>query len=203
MQEADVKPKTQEKEIGNTRFTQAMGEAGNIGIAATVVSTLVIGALLYFGKEKVDWIKTGISKIEGGFDWIKKKMGNGSGNGSQKMTDILASLTAASGIGYLIGHLAMIPAYREGWRKADAEKKLLNERGDLVTLLKAEVEEKNQEIGNLHMQLKRQSSPDEMESGEEPEKRFASDHLKKSQHHSRGASHSSSIENEQPAELAL
>lgn len=62
-----------EKEIGNSAFTQAMGEAGNVGIVATVVSTVVIGAILYFGKDRVGWIKTTLDKIELAFDWIKKK----------------------------------------------------------------------------------------------------------------------------------
>ncbi len=124
-----------ERPIGNSRFTQAMGEAGNVGLLATVLSTLGIATILYFGKDKVQWIRTSIDKIEGGFEWIKKKLGNGSGNGSQKISDIMASLTAASGIGYLIGHLVMVPAFREGWRKADAEKALLQERGERIKLL--------------------------------------------------------------------
>jgi hypothetical protein len=141
--------KQEEKQIGNTRFTQAMGEAGNVGIVATVASTAIIATILYFGKDKVEWIRKGIDKIEGAFDWAKKKLGNGSGNGSKKISDIMASLTAASGIGYLIGHFAMIPAFKEGWRKADAEKSLLDERGKRIQLLEEKVANQEKILSEL------------------------------------------------------
>lgn len=149
MADTETTEKPKEQDIGNSRFTQAMGEAGNTAILVTLASTAVIASILYFGKEKVKIIGAGLKKIEDGFDAIKRWLGNGAGNGSDKIKDIMASVTAASGLGYLIGHIAMLPAFRSGWDKADAEKKRLSELAEQNAALEKKVAEQDKLIASM------------------------------------------------------
>lgn len=111
---------------------------------------------------------------------------------------MIAALTAASGAGYLIGHLAMVPAYEDGLKKARAEKALLRERGDMIDLLKNEVTEKNEIIARLQG-----ANMASQEQGDESEKKWAKDSMKPKHHHSRGHSHSSAIAEEEPQTRSL